>query len=121
MGEHEATTVAGFLLGLLFVAFLALAAAIIAIIGVVQVGNIADENTEQREAGEIADCKSFNERSLELRAVLKDSLFALVRPGQVLTAEQEAQIAAYNAKVDDGLPLRDCSEAGIDAYLADHE
>lgn len=114
---HAATYIAGLLAGLILTAVLALAAGVLALVGVVRVSDIAEENTRLREEGEIATCLGANRRIVEIRSAIKDSLLALAPPDTDLTPEQEARIAAYNAAVDGGLALRDCTPAGIDAYL----
>ena len=80
---------------------------------------IDNQNLESNRQMAISNCIAYNVRSQSLREALKQSLVALVRPGTVLTDDQKAQIAAYDAAVDVQLPFRDCSPEAIQYYI-DH-
>lgn len=96
-----------------------------------RLGNLTQENQEaiariEALAAELAQLKKETDKATciaanvareAVRETIKDSLLALVPAGTVLDEEQELRIALYNERVDDGLPFRDCSPSGIEAWL----
>lgn len=79
----------------------------------------ANDNAEQIEADRAqalsSGCIQYNVQRAQTRAALKLSLRALAPPGD-LTPAQQAALDGYGRAVDEQLPFRDCSPAGIDAY-----
>ena len=71
---------------------------------------------EQQEV-RVASCIQFNAQRNEVRAAVKDALLALVPPGTPLSETQQETVRRYNAEVDNKLPYRDCSPAGITEYF----
>lgn len=83
-----------------------------------RVAAITEELVRLRKENNEATCVATNVSRASIRDTVKDSLLALVPPGTALTADQQLRIDAYNERVDRGLPFRDCSPEGIEAYLS---
>lgn len=77
------------------------------------------ELAQLKKDGDKASCIAANVGRAAIRETVKDSLLALVPAGTVLDDEQELRIVLYNERVDAGLPFRDCSPTGIEAWLLD--
>lgn len=77
----------------------------------------ADGRAAENVTARIAACVQFNSQRAETRAAMKLSLASLLPAGQTVTEAQQKALDTYNGAVDDGLPFRDCSPSGIDAYF----
>jgi hypothetical protein len=91
------------------VAVVALIGVVIAIWAILQIGNLREETVR-------ADCVQDNVLIAKIRVGLSGSLRALVPPGQELTADQLAALAAYDAAVIALMDYRDCSSTGLETH-----
>jgi hypothetical protein len=73
--------------------------------------------TRQRETTEarISSCVQFNVQRAETRAAMKLALGSLVPT--TATEQQRLALETYGKSVDLGLPYRNCSPEGIEAYF----
>lgn len=102
----------------LFVALvIALGAGITALVLIGRVENVTQDLVRIRQENNVANCIAANVGRDAVRRAVEDSLLALVPAGTTLTPEQEARIELYNVRVETGLPFRDCSPEGIEAFL----
>lgn len=86
-----------------------------------EINKLTDELLRLRSESNKAICVSTNVTRASTREAIKDSLLELVPDDTPLTADQEARINVYNQSVDSHLPFRDCSEEGIEAFLANRQ
>lgn len=82
-----------------------------------KVESFLEQQTIDRQQQLVSACIQFNAQRFEVRTAVKDALVALVPPGQPLTEAQQATAARYGAEVDEKLPYRDCSPAGLERYF----
>lgn len=82
-----------------------------------RIDNLTAELVRLRDENNVANCIAANVGRDAVRKAVEASLLALVPAGTTLTAEQQARVDLYNAKVEAGLPFRDCSPGGIKAFL----
>lgn len=116
----------------LFVALvLSLGASVTSLVLIQRIDKVSEENHESiertdkvaaelvrlREENLIATCVAANVARDAVRETIKDSLLALVDPETPLTEAQKLRIELYNERVNTGLPFRDCSPEGIEAFL----
>ncbi len=65
----------------------------------------------------VASCVQFNVQREQTRAAMKLALASLAPPAANQTDQQRTALETYSKAVDLGLPYRDCSPAGIEAYF----
>lgn len=100
---------------------------LVGIVGVavgVTAWGVADDVRElsadrQRETVEVrtSACVQFNVQRNEVRSTMKLALTSLAPPEAARTEAQRASLEVYSKAVDLGLPYRDCSPQGIEAYF----
>lgn len=79
----------------------------------------ADDLADSRRETQVSACVQQNVTTERVRVALVQSLLAILPPGQEPTDAQKLIVDRYTTQVEQALPYRSCSEAGIKAYF-DH-
>lgn len=98
----------------------AVALLLVALFGGLFIKANSDANAKQdreRKERSVGSCIQANVAIQKQREAMVTSLLALVPEGTVLRPDQQASIDRYRAAVAVQLPYRDCSPAGIEAFL----
>lgn len=119
--SHKFRFLKGVVWGLVGVVVSVAVVATIAGITAVRVEGFVTEREDDRLSDRAAACIQFNVQRFETREVNKKSILTFAPDAQFdiakLTGPQRALYDAYARVVNEGLPFRDCSVAGLDAYF----
>lgn len=77
----------------------------------------AEDVADARREAQVGSCIQANVTTERSREALVNGLLAILPPGQEPTEKQQEIVDRYTKQVEEALPFRSCSPAGIEAYL----